>query len=55
MAHFNPFQPLRIPCEGRGCAYFRTDDDGQTYCTFAQEIYGHVTLTSQVVSCPKCM
>lgn len=34
MQRFNPNQPLRIPCAGRGCEHHIIGDDQKEYCTF---------------------
>lgn len=54
MAHFNPNQPLRIPCAGRGCEHYIIGDDQKEYCTFWRQLYGKDFEVTRI-SCPKCM
>ena len=54
MAHFNPIQPLRVPCDGAGCSHYFIDDDGKAKCRFSEALYGQASEVNKI-SCPKAI
>lgn len=42
----------KLPCDGKSCPNYRTDEDGKHYCDFLESLYGKWFEIGKI-SCPR--